>query len=136
MAKDFVEGLEEIDHRVARDGYEALPQVERDLYDVNRFHFECVCGGLGVFFTNSSGMHWRQTIDALGRVGAVRAQTVLRRACALFPGGHPPADHVALEQLADTEAMQDQFHLLGRELDDREMWNAMDAYWTLHSSSL
>ena len=132
MPRDFVQGLAEIDDRVAADGYDALPPVERDLYDVNRFHFECICGGLGVFFTNSAGDHRRQTIAALGRVGAPRAQEILVQACALFPGGEPSSDCGLFEDQANEPDLQGPLNALGHQIDDGEMWSAMEAFWNAH----
>lgn len=136
MPRDFVQGLADIDERVTADGYDALHPVERDLYDVNRFHFECVCGGLGTFFTNSAGAHWRQTIAALGRVGAPRAQQVLIQACALFPGREPSCDYDTFEEQASDPRLQDQLNDPAYEIDDGELWNAMEAFWRAHSPSV
>ncbi|MEZ4222614.1 MAG: DUF4375 domain-containing protein [Polyangiaceae bacterium] len=133
MPRDFVQGLAEIDDRVAAEGYDALHPFERDLYDVNCFHFECVCGGLGVFFTNSAGAHWRETIGALGRVGARRAQGILTQACSLFPGGEPSPDILTFEEQANDPVLQERLGELGHEIDDGEIWSAMGAYWSAHS---
>lgn len=134
MARDFVQGLADIDERVAADAYDALDPIERVLYDVSRFHFECVCGGLGVFFTNSTGTHWSETIGALGRVGAPRAQRTLMEACALFPAGAPPADQRIFEAQANDPDLQNRLNKLGAQIDDSELWDTMESYWKAHAS--
>ena len=138
--REFVEALNEIDERISgrsyrghRARYLARPWYERDLYDVNRFNFECVLGGLGTFFTNTAGGHWRETIDALGRIGAKKAQRMLASACELFPRGQPPARRGALERQANDKTLQRKLAELAGDFDDGEVQTAMEAYWRKHS---
>jgi hypothetical protein len=139
---DFVTVLNSISARVSRgsarrrrERYDALSRFERDLYDASRFDFECTVGGLGVFFTNTGGDHWRETIAALKRLGAVRAHRVLVRACALFPGGRPSSDPDLFWQHANDKRLQQRLDKLGSKLDDNEISNAMEAAWKRRSSA-
>jgi hypothetical protein len=119
-----IEGpLEEWEHR-----YLALSPLERDLYDVNCFQFECVCGGLGTYFTNSAGRHWNETLRALQRIRAHAAYETLRQACALFPGGSPSADLADFERQANDAKLQARINAVP-ELDDEELMDTLEEYW-------
>jgi hypothetical protein len=118
-----------------RERYDALSRFERDLYDADRFQFECASGGLGVFFTNSAGEHWRETIAALKRIGALRAHRVLVRACALFPSGRPSSNPSLFWEQANDHRLQQRLNKLGDRIDDAEIWTAMEKSWNLRSTS-
>lgn len=56
-------------------------------------------GGFDQFFFNSAGDDAAKTIEALEVIGAYKTATIVRRACAKFPGGMPPADRDARQGL-------------------------------------
>jgi hypothetical protein len=56
-------------------------------------------GGFDQFFFNSAGDETSATIEALEAIGAHRTAAIVRQACARFPGGMPPADRDARQQL-------------------------------------
>jgi hypothetical protein len=49
-------------------------------------------GGFDQFFFNSAGNEAAEIIQALEAVGASKTAAIVRRACAKFPGGMPPAE--------------------------------------------
>jgi hypothetical protein len=110
--------------------YRKLPETERVLHDVNDFHFELVRGGLGIFFTNGPGRHWRETLRALEQVGAPRSYAALKQACAFFPGGSPPDDRALFEEQALDKDFQRKVGEL--ELDEGETWLAMQDFCSRH----
>ena len=70
-------------------------------------------GGFDQFFFNSAGNESEPTIRALEAIGAIRTAAIVRRACARFPGGMPPADWSARQELLervspDSEAFEEE----------------------------
>ena len=68
-------------------------------------------GGFDQFFFNSAGDEAAATIEALEAIGAFSTAAIVRRACARFPGGMPPADRderqARLEEVSpDTDAFE------------------------------
>jgi hypothetical protein len=60
-------------------------------------------GGFDRFFFNSAGNEAAEIIQALEAVGASKTAAIVRRACAKFPGGMPPANWFARQHvLLDT----------------------------------
>lgn len=108
--------------------YNALSQVERDLYDVNFFHFEYIGGGLGAYFTNYASAHWEETLRALERIGALEAYEMLNKACALFPGGKPSANLEEFEDQANDPGLQGLLRALGG-FDDVQLMERLELYW-------
>ncbi len=58
-------------------------------------------GGFDQFFFNKAGDDAAATIEALALVGASRTADIVRRACAKFPRGMPPADRFARQHLLE-----------------------------------
>jgi hypothetical protein len=56
-------------------------------------------GGFDQFFYNSTGDNTVETIQALEAIGAVTMADILRRAAAKFPGGMPPKDRLARQEI-------------------------------------
>jgi uncharacterized protein DUF4375 len=56
-------------------------------------------GGFDQFFFNSAGDNASKTIEALEVIGAQKTAAIVRRACAKFPSGMPPADRNARQAL-------------------------------------
>jgi hypothetical protein len=72
-------------------------------------------GGFEQYLYNSAGDNTAETIEALEAVGALRMADIVRGAAAKFPGGMPPKERFArqdllLDHIADPEVF--------RELDD------------------
>ena len=65
-------------------------------------------GGFDQFFSNPTGILAAEALEGLRRVGAGRTAAVLAEAMSFFPGGSPPLDCEARNELLD-----------GVELDDR-----------------
>jgi hypothetical protein len=59
-------------------------------------------GGFDQFFFNSAGDEAAAIIQALEAVGASRTAGIVRRACERFPGGMPPADRFARQDVLET----------------------------------
>lgn len=56
-------------------------------------------GGFDQFFFNSAGNEAALIMQALEAVGASKTAAIVRRACAKFPGGMPPTDRFARQDL-------------------------------------
>lgn len=71
-------------------------------------------GGFDQFFFNSAGDRTRETIEALGAIGAQHTASIVRRAAAKFPGGLPPEDRFRRQRLLlervspDTDAFSEE----------------------------
>ena len=69
-------------------------------------------GGFHQFFYNSAGDNTAETIEALEAIGASRMADILRKSAALFPGGMPPKERFArqdilLELFPETEGFEE-----------------------------
>jgi hypothetical protein len=65
-------------------------------------------GGFHQFFYNSAGDETAEIIHALQTVGAERMADIVKRATAKFPGGMPPKDRFARQDLLlDTVSPED-----------------------------
>jgi hypothetical protein len=56
-------------------------------------------GGFDQFFYNNAGDNTADTILALEAIGAVRTADIVKRAAAMFPGGMPPKERVARQNV-------------------------------------
>ena len=65
---------------------------QQALFSTMLFALEVDNGGILQFFSNSSGMYWRNVIAGLQLFGAVEELGALRVACDLFPNAEPPVD--------------------------------------------
>jgi len=70
-------------------------------------------GGFDQFFFNTSGDRTAEIIIALSSIGAVHTATIVKAACAKFPGGIPPKDkdvrQELLEQISpDSDAFEEE----------------------------
>jgi hypothetical protein len=70
-------------------------------------------GGFDQFFFNAAGDDAAATIQALEAIRASTTASLLRAACARFPGGMPPGDRDARQELLETvspdsEAFEDE----------------------------
>lgn len=87
------------------------PAVVKELVD--ELESEINNGGFDQFFSNSSGDRFAETIAALRTIGATHTAKIVEAACAKFPGGMPPKDRDArqelLEQISpDGDAFEDE----------------------------
>jgi len=64
-------------------------------------------GGFDQFFFNSAGDDAAQTIEALEAIGAHATAAIVRRACSKFPGGMPPVDRNARQELLQDDVSPD-----------------------------
>jgi hypothetical protein len=69
-------------------------------------------GGIHQYFYNSAGDNTAETIQALEAIGALRMADIMRRAAGRFPGGAPPKERLArqdvlLDYFANIEVFQD-----------------------------
>ena len=71
-------------------------QVERL---IDRLEAEVNNGGFDQFFFNQAGDQAEATVRALETVGARKTAEIVRKACAKFPGGMPPTDRFARQEL-------------------------------------
>jgi hypothetical protein len=83
--------------RSERDGMNSLAQYERDYIAVWELHAEASNGSLDQYFANSSGDHAVEALQALQRIGVIRAADVFRRAIDVFG----PAGYSAVAEPAD-----------------------------------
>jgi len=56
-------------------------------------------GGFHQFFYNSTGDETSKVIQALKKIGALKAANIVERAAAKFPGGMPPTDRTKRQDL-------------------------------------
>jgi hypothetical protein len=56
-------------------------------------------GGFHQFFYNNAGDNTMETIQALETIGATKMADIVRRAAAMFPGGVPPKDRFARQDV-------------------------------------
>ena len=85
-------------HRVhgAPDGFYRLSHPEQTYYLGTVLQGEVFNGGIGLFFDNSSGDFYRETLAALQELGATRCHELLVAAKqVLFPHRDPPRDQAA-----------------------------------------
>jgi hypothetical protein len=66
---------------------------------VERLEGEVNNGGFDQFFYNASADRVAETIEALEAIRAHRTADIVRRACARFPGGMPPTDWAARQEI-------------------------------------
>jgi hypothetical protein len=59
---------------------------------VEAFEAEINNGGFDQFFFNSTGDAWKETLEALDCIAALKTAAILREACSKFPDGDPPSD--------------------------------------------
>lgn len=62
---------------------------------VEALESEVMNGGFDQYFFNGSGDTADEALRALIAIGATTTAELLKAACAKFPGGMPPSDHVA-----------------------------------------
>src|SRR4051812_47392155 len=82
----------------SEEDYRRLPRRERHVWDVTWFDAEIRNGGFRQFFTNSTGDHWRATLEALREISEGSVASRLEEACSLFPDGRPGEDQEAREE--------------------------------------
>ena len=58
-------------------------------------------GGFDQSFFNEAGNRVVETIEALEAIGAHKTADIVRRACARFPGGMPPAAWFARQEILE-----------------------------------
>jgi hypothetical protein len=56
-------------------------------------------GGFHQFFNNNAGDNTMETIQALEIIGAKNMADIVRRAAAMFPGGMPPKERFARQEV-------------------------------------
>ena len=56
-------------------------------------------GGFHPFFYNNAGDNTMETIQALEAIGAFKMADILKRAAAMFPGGMPPKERFARQDV-------------------------------------
>ena len=56
-------------------------------------------GGFHQFFYNNAGDDTAETIKALETIGAIRMADIAKRAASMFPGGMPPKDRFARQDI-------------------------------------
>lgn len=115
-----------VDRVYKGEGFDALPHGDRLYYLLNVLSGEVHNGGFDQFFTNSSGNHYQETVDALRDVGdAVALDLLLQAKAAAFGDADVPADRVARYALIRT-ASEDQhgYEAASEALDalDRRFW--------------
>lgn len=66
---------------------------------VNAVEGEVNNGGFHQFFYNNAGDNTMETIQALEIIGAKNMADIVRRAAAMFPGGMPPKDRFARQDV-------------------------------------
>jgi penicillin V acylase-like amidase (Ntn superfamily) len=67
---------------------------------VNAVEGEVNNGGFHQFFYNNAGDNTMETIQALEIIGAKNMANIVRRAAAMFPGGTPPKDRFARQDVS------------------------------------
>ena len=73
------------------------PDIVADL--IEALEGEVNNGGFDQFFYNSAGDKTAETILALEAIGAARTADIVKRAAAMFPGGMPPKERFARQDI-------------------------------------
>lgn len=81
-----------VDATLSRDDVQML---------VGELEAEVNNGGFDQFFFNEAGNRVVETIEALEAIGAHKTADIVRRACARFPGGMPPAAWFARQEVLE-----------------------------------
>ena len=68
---------------------------------VEKFDGEVNNGGFDQFFRNSAGNETAEMIQALEIIKAVAVSSILKRAAQRFPGGMPPKERAAREDILE-----------------------------------
>ena len=116
MAFDYDTIRDMIETRWKRYGYDALLPEERDYVLVWWLQAEASNGSLHQYFYNSTGDAAFETLDALHRINAPNAASVLSDSIATVSDGDYPTDR--LKRQAALNAMPDSYHTFGT-LTDR-----------------
>ena len=77
-----------------RENIDALGSAARAIYLVECLAGEVINGGFHQYFSNSSGDHAREALQALAEVGAVETARLLDSAMGAFTGGRVPTDRL------------------------------------------
>lgn len=113
-------------------GFDGISATERVYYLGCVLNGEVYNGGLHQFYSNSSGEHYSETLDALQQLGAVHSRRILVRSCELlFPGvDTPPRDRDERFRVLPwwPKSPSDPPALWAEELDrlDKEYWTDPD----------
>ena len=120
-----------------RLGDSALSEPERHFYAIFGLDMDVNNGGFYSYFTNTTGKGAADALSGLPQIGASHVQSILQRACAVFPGGVVPKSQGDREIfLGPTSRFKSVFDPLDREYyesDERLIALAL-AYARAHST--
>ena len=108
--------------KIEAGGLAALTPSERWMFALTWLCIETNGGGLHQFFFNDPGKFAADAVVGLDTIGASRSADVLRRAVALFPREHVPADQTERRRVLNGLPEDVQWERLG-ELT-QEFWDA------------
>jgi hypothetical protein len=111
--------------KIEAGGLESLTSAERWLFALTWLGLETNSGGLHQFFFNDAGKFAADALLGLEAIGALKSAEVLRRAIALFPGGHVPVDETERRRVLNKLPQDVQWKRLGEDLT-REFWAACE----------
>ncbi|GKS87028.1 MULTISPECIES: DMP19 family protein [unclassified Acidovorax] len=121
-----------VDRVYKGEGFESLSHGDQLYYLLSVLSGEVHNGGFDQFFSNSSGNHYRETVDALKEIGDTVALDLLLQAKAAVFGDAPvPANRVARFDLMRT-ASEDhpEYEIANQALDglDRRFWRHAEQF--------
>ncbi len=119
----------------SEEDYRRLPRRDRYVWDAFWFDTEVRNGGLRQFFTNMTGDHWRETLEALREIGEWSAASLLEEACSLFPDGRASEDQEA--RIEQSRSIWDDLKELEKSLGSyykRDVFANLLEYWNRGSS--
>lgn len=80
---------------------EHLTEPQRQMYYVSSFVADVVDLGFEEYYCDTRGRFAHQTLDALIKIGAVKAACLIRQANELFPNGKVPTDQTTRQSIID-----------------------------------
>jgi Domain of unknown function (DUF4375) len=107
-----------------RKDWSGLNDAERTTLTAHFFALDVTNGGMEKFFLER-GDRWRETLNAIRTLGAVRLASLFEEALTVFPGGVPSAD---------LETRYNQFAATG-ETGVEVLWRLTGEYYDLQASS-
>jgi hypothetical protein len=110
--------------RLGAEGFEALPERDRDLAALWQVEARVTNGGFVRFYSESAGDLAFHAPEALARIGASEKAAIVRAANAVFGSGGPPRD----QKKRDATVRALDAHALARleELDERYLQDPVD----------
>lgn len=90
-----------LDNKIIANGeryWDSLSAPERTVQVIRFLDLELQNGGIEQFFINPYADRWKETVDALKTIGAVRVLAIIEKALSVFPERNPSMDQLTRVQ--------------------------------------